>query len=194
MQSDPGAVDFTQATMLPQMRDGEQIVWTGRPTTLWTLQPTDRYSLLFGIPWTLGVPAIWLTIFGGTIPAPFLVFWLIGLVCSFLPIITRRVSLGKVRYVLSSERAFILNESTRRRLRQVALADCGTELRGLRPDGTGTVFFFAPDPPPSLRMARWYGYIDYRYRFDFVAISNAQRLYELTDGRSRPPRVGVIDN
>lgn len=179
MQPELGGLSLSEAAVLPPLRPGEQIVWSGRPTTLWTLQPSDIWALLCGVSFMVIVPLIWLPLFDGGIPAPFFAFYLLAILYSFAGLITRRLSWRKVCYVLTNERAFTIRESGMRPLRELDLVDCGTQLRGLRPDGTGTVFFFGPVMPPSVQVFRFAAYTGYRYRFDFVAISDAQHVYDL---------------
>lgn len=178
MRPELGGVSFSEAAMLPPLRLGEQIVWSGRPTTLWTLQPSDIWALMGGVPFMVIVPFIWLPLFDRGIPTPFLAFYLLAIAYCFVGVLTRRLSWRKVCYVLTTERAFIVRESGMRPLRELDLVDCATQLRGLRRDGTGTVFFFGPVMPLTVQAFPFAAYTDYRYRFDFVAISNAKQVYD----------------
>ncbi len=118
----------------------------------------------------------------------FLIFWLAVLVYCFWSVVSRRLSWRKVTYVLTDQRAFIVEESALRPLRQVELASVHLDVAGVRPDRTGTLFFLANSPSLNVQVFPMAARTDYRYRFDFVSIADVYQVHDLAEVGTRELR------
>jgi hypothetical protein len=181
----------TEAPMrvLQALRPGEQVLWMGRPSTWWrTIQPTDMVAIVAAVGLTV-VPLIWMSMGDGSIPLPLLAWWLLCVVAGVVvPVIGRRLSWRKVIYALTDERAFIVGESLFRPLRQVELAEVHLETTGIRSDGIGTLFFLGNSPSLNEQVIPLAAKSDRRYRFDFVAIPDVHKAYDLAEVGTRELR------
>jgi hypothetical protein len=139
-----------EAAVRPQLGEGEQLLWSGRPGTGFRFQPGDGYAIFFSL---VACIPIYISLAelrtGGSLihwTAAILlaIFGLYALVGRYVVDIVRRIC---TTYGLTGERAIIVLRLFGTSVRSVSLNTLNETTLSLRRDRSGTILIGGPKPP-----------------------------------------------